>query len=165
MHQPFLTLYTVLFELFSNFYFIVHLLGQENRDDYPQVPLTLATSRWLLVTELPMHQPFVTLYTVLFATSRWLLVTELCGCRDYSCPEGSWRWTKVGIIFLIALTSHHMLSSILDANITQEILHLSPERVAKYSIKILEMVQNPSHLDPTLFSNQAYVNIFWNVFS
>ena len=57
---------------------------------------------------------------------------------------------------LIAFTNHaldHMLSSILDADITQRIVRLgrrvNDERISKYSMETLEMVQNHSRLDRT----------------
>ena len=60
---------------------------------------------------------------------------------------------------LIALTNHaldHMLTSILDADITQRIVRLgrrvNDERIGQYSLEKLEMVQNQSRLDHTLSS-------------
>jgi hypothetical protein len=67
---------------------------------------------------------------------------------------------KIGPILLIAFTNHaldHMLSSILDADITKRIVRLgrraNDERVAQYSMETLEMVQQQSRLDRT-FSSQ-----------
>ena len=67
---------------------------------------------------------------------------------------------KIGPILLIAFTNHaldHMLSSILDADITKRIVRLgrraNDERVAQYSMETLEMVQSQSRLDRT-FSSQ-----------
>ena len=67
----------------------------------------------------------------------------------------------IGPILLIAFTNHaldHMLSSILDADITQRIVRLGrqakDERIAQYSIETLEMVQNQSRLDRTLSSQK-----------
>lgn len=66
----------------------------------------------------------------------------------------------IGPIMLIAFTNHaldHMLSSILDADITERIVRLgrrsNDERVAEYSMETLEMVQVQSRLDQT-FSSQ-----------
>ena len=66
----------------------------------------------------------------------------------------------IGPILLIAFTNHaldHMLSSILDADITKRIVRLgrrtNDERVAQYSMETLEMVQVQSRLDRT-FSSQ-----------
>lgn len=69
---------------------------------------------------------------------------------------------KIGPILLIAFTNHaldHMLSSILDADITPRIVRLgrrsnNDERVAQYSLGTLEMVQNQSRLDRTLASQR-----------
>ena len=68
---------------------------------------------------------------------------------------------RIGPILLIAFTNHaldHMLSSILDADITKRIVRLgrrtNNERVAQYSMETLEMVaQQHSRLDRT-FSSQ-----------
>jgi hypothetical protein len=67
---------------------------------------------------------------------------------------------KIGPILLIAFTNHaldHMLSSILDADITKRIVRLgrraNDERVAQYSMETLEMVQQQSRLDRK-FSSQ-----------
>lgn len=67
---------------------------------------------------------------------------------------------KIGPILLIAFTNHaldHILSSILDADITKRIVRLgrraNDERVAQYSMETLEMVQQQSRLDRT-FSSQ-----------
>ena len=67
---------------------------------------------------------------------------------------------RIGPILLIAFTNHaldHMLSSILDANITKRIVRLgrraNDERIAQYSMETLEMVQHQSRLDRT-FSSQ-----------
>ena len=67
---------------------------------------------------------------------------------------------RIGPILLIAFTNHaldHMLSSILDADITKRIVRLgrraNDERVAQYSMETLEMVQVQSRLDRT-FSSQ-----------
>ena len=66
----------------------------------------------------------------------------------------------IGPIMLIAFTNHaldHMLSSILDADITNRIVRLgrraNDERVAEYSMETLERVQVESRLDRT-FSSQ-----------
>lgn len=66
----------------------------------------------------------------------------------------------IGPILLIAFTNHaldHILSSILDADITKRIVRLgrraNDERVAQYSMETLEMVQSQSRLDRT-FSSQ-----------
>ena len=66
----------------------------------------------------------------------------------------------IGPILLIAFTNHaldHMLSSILDADITKRIVRLgrrtNDERVTEYSMETLEMVQVQSRLDRT-FSSQ-----------
>ena len=66
----------------------------------------------------------------------------------------------IGPIMLIAFTNHaldHMLSSILDADITKRIVRLgrraNDERIAQYSMETLEMVQVQSRLDRT-FSSQ-----------
>jgi hypothetical protein len=66
----------------------------------------------------------------------------------------------IGPILLIAFTNHaldHMLSSILDANITKRIVRLgrraNDERIAEYSMETLERVQVESRLDRT-FSSQ-----------
>ena len=68
----------------------------------------------------------------------------------------------IGPILLIAFTNHaldHMLSSILDADITKRIVRLgrraNDERIAQYSMETLEMVQNQSRLDRT-FSSQRW---------
>ncbi|KAF8959737.1 hypothetical protein BDZ97DRAFT_1666780 [Flammula alnicola] len=61
---------------------------------------------------------------------------------------------KIGPILMIAFTNHaldHMLESVLDAHITDKIVRLgrrsNDERIAKYSIETLEMVQDRSRLD------------------
>jgi hypothetical protein len=68
---------------------------------------------------------------------------------------------NIGPILLIAFTNHaldHILSSILDADITKRIVRLgrraNDERVAEYSMDKLEMVQNQSRLDRTLSSQR-----------
>ena len=67
---------------------------------------------------------------------------------------------RIGPILLIAFTNHaldHMLSSILDADITKRIVRLgrraNDERVAQYSMETLERVQAESRLNRT-FSSQ-----------
>ena len=67
---------------------------------------------------------------------------------------------RIGPILLIAFTNHaldHMLSSILDADITKRIVRLgrraNDERVAQYSLETLERVQAESRLNRT-FSSQ-----------
>lgn len=69
---------------------------------------------------------------------------------------------RIGPILLIAFTNHaldHMLSSILDADITKRIVRLgrraNDERVAQYSMETLERVQVESRLDRT-FSSQRW---------
>lgn len=62
---------------------------------------------------------------------------------------------------MIAFTNHaldHMLCSVLDANITSNIVRLgrraTEERIAKYSIETLEMAKNHSRLDRTFNSRR-----------
>ena len=68
---------------------------------------------------------------------------------------------RIGPILLIAFTNHaldHMLSSILDADITKRIVRLgrraNDERVAQYSMETLERVQVESRLDRTFLSQR-----------
>ena len=64
---------------------------------------------------------------------------------------------RVGPLLMIAFTNHaldHMLSSVLDADITQKIVRLGSrsgdERISNFNIEILETVQGQSRLDQTL---------------
>jgi ribosomal protein S10 len=63
---------------------------------------------------------------------------------------------KVGPILMIAFTNHaldHILSSVLDTRMTKKIVRLgsrsADERIAKFSIENMEMVQGKSRLDYT----------------
>jgi hypothetical protein len=67
---------------------------------------------------------------------------------------------NVGPILMIAFTNHaldHMLCSVLDANITRNIVRLgsrsSDERISQYSIETMELADGQSRLDKT-FGNR-----------
>ncbi|KAF9555859.1 P-loop containing nucleoside triphosphate hydrolase protein [Agrocybe pediades] len=72
----------------------------------------------------------------------------------------------IGPILMIAFTNHaldHMLSAVLDANITKKIVRLgrrsNDERVAEYSIETLEMAKNHSRLDRAFTSRRELKDV------
>ncbi|KAG2153743.1 uncharacterized protein EDB93DRAFT_1134566 [Suillus bovinus] len=71
------------------------------------------------------------------------------------------RANNVGPILMIAFTNHaldHMLSSVLDADITKKVVRLgsrsADERISQYSIETLEKVNQESRLDRTFSSKR-----------
>jgi AAA domain len=63
----------------------------------------------------------------------------------------------IGPLLMIAFTNHaldHMLSSVLDADITKKIVRLGTrsgdERISKFNIETLELIQEESRLDRTI---------------
>ncbi|KIK93721.1 hypothetical protein PAXRUDRAFT_828683 [Paxillus rubicundulus Ve08.2h10] len=73
---------------------------------------------------------------------------------------------RVGPILMIALTNHaldHMLCSVLDANITNNIVRLgsrsADERISQYSIETREMVAGQSRLNRTFASHYRELKI------